>query len=70
MWFQNSLESVLKDLKKSLNKLETRYGFLVENVEDNEILGHFYLAEAKALKKEAEEVKKLYTKLEKILGQY
>ena len=70
MWFQNSLDSVYKDLYKSLSKLEARYGHLIESMEDNEILGHSYLADAKALKKEAEEVKKLYTKLEKILGQY
>ena len=68
MWFQNSLESVNKDLVKSLNKLAARHSHLIESMYDNEVLGHFYLAEVKVLKKEAEEVKKLHNKLEKILG--
>ena len=70
MWFNKNVDSVLKTLGISFNLLGDIHIDLLEEAEEKEILGRYYLDESNALKEEANRALKLAFKLGKLLDKY
>ena len=70
MWFNKNIDSVLKNLNNSYNTLGKLSVDLLNEAEEKEILGHYYLDEAKVLKEESKQAIKLAFKLGKLLDKY
>ena len=70
MWFNNNVDNIVRILNKSFNSLGKLSVDLLEESEEKEILGHYYLDEAKALELESKRALKLAFKLGKLLDKY
>ena len=70
MWFNKNIDSILRNLNNSYNTLGKLSIDLSEESEEKEILGHYYLDEARVLKEESKQAIKLAFKLGKLLDKY